>query len=160
MIGAFALALSNVLELLFEDDNGKHASMKFFIDNTETDPAAGAAAAISTAAQNISNSALYETNILIVAEDADAGDPTTGPYDRASDKAALTFSSADGTPVILQIGAPDESIFLDAWEVNPANSDVVALVDAMTTNAVTQEGSAILGLRKGNRRRPPRRKGQ
>jgi len=157
---AFALEISNILELLFRDYGGKHSSVKIYVDSGVVDPSSGVADEISSRAQALSNSALYETNILIAAEDDDPGDPTDGPYARPADKAQLVFSTADGPPVILQIGAPDESIFLDSWTVNPGNADVIALVDAMKENAVTQEGGAITALRKGNRRRPPRRKGQ
>lgn len=157
---AFDLNPSNVLQLLFRDANGKHASMKMYIDSGETDPSAGGAAAISAAAAALSDSALYETQILIVAEDSSAGPATSGDYDRPSDKALFRFNTADGTIVHQQIGAPLNTVFSNAWDVDALDSGVAAYIAAMITNCTTQEGAALIAFDGGNRRRPPRRKQQ
>lgn len=157
---AFALAPSNRLILHFEDDNGKHSTMDFYVPNTDTDPAGGGPAAISVAAAAISDAALYETELMIIAENASPGSPTTGDYDRPADKAALKFNAADGSFVNMQVGGPKAAIFSNAWDVNPSGTGMPALIAAMVANAVTQEGEAITSFHEGHRRRPPRRKGQ
>jgi len=103
---AWVLAPSNKLVLHFEDDRGKHSVMDLFVDNSVTDPAGTGPAAISTAAAALSDSALYETEIQIVAEQNTPASYGTSPYDRPSDKAMLPFHAADGSIAHIQIGAP------------------------------------------------------
>lgn len=157
---AFVLAPTNELLLHFKDASGKHATMRFNILNTQTDPAAGAAAAISNAAQTLSESALYETEILIVGIDPSPGSPTTGPYDRPSDKAAFKVKWSDGSHSTLQIGAPVSSDFSNAWDVDFTDPGIVNLVAALQANAKSAGGAAYVAVTQGQRRRPSRRKTQ
>lgn len=158
LLMAWVAALTNTLVLKFKDDTGKHASMKFNIDPSEVDPDGGAASAIGDAAAAISDSALYEREILIVA--VQNTPPTFGstPYKRAADKAAYKFSGVDGTKVHLQIGAPLALNFSNGWDIDPANSTVTAFINAMKTNAKTEGGAAIAAFSGGTRRQPPRLK--
>lgn len=152
---------TNQLLLHFLDDAGKHATMSFNVGSGDTDPGAGGPSAISDAAAAISESALYETEVLIRASNTAPGTPTQGPYARPADKAAFVFSANDGTRPRLEIGGPNEDIVgTDSWTVDPTNAAVIALVAAMNTHATTASGGGITGLIKAQRRRPPRRKGQ
>jgi len=157
---SFALAPSNRLVLHFADENGKTATMDFYVPNTVTDPTATGPATISSTAQALSDSALYETELMIIAEDPTPGTPDSGPYDRPADKAALRFGTADGSFINLQIGGPYATIFSNAWDVDPSNALITALTTALVDNGVNQEGAAIVAFDQGHRRRPPRRKGQ
>jgi hypothetical protein len=146
--------------LHFVDDAGKHATIKFNIPNTSVDPSSGSPASISADAQALSDSALYETEILIVGVNNSPGSPGTGPYDRPADKAALVLNAADSSKVHLQIGGPKAEMFPNAYNVDPTVTDVAALITALKTNATSAEGAAITSFAYGYRRRPPRRKGQ
>jgi hypothetical protein len=157
---SFVVAPSNELLLHFRDDRNKHATVKMYIAASETNPAGGHAASISTAAAALSDAALYETEILIIAEQNTAPTFGTSPYDRPSDKAQYEFSTADGSIIHMQIPAPLATQFSDSWAVDPADSLVTTFVSAMRSNAVNQEGNAILALLPSHRRRPPRRKVQ
>jgi hypothetical protein len=157
---AFIAALTNVLLLHFKDDAGKHSTMRFNVDPSETDPASGGAVAISAAAQAISDSALYETELMIVALNSTTPTYGTTPYARPADKAAFRFTGGDGTKVHLQIGAPLALNFGNAWDINPAETHVAAFIAAMTADAKTEGGSAIKAFAGGTRRRPPRLKKQ
>lgn len=157
---AFVVAPSNELLLHFRDDRNKHATVKMYIDAGETNPATGAPSTISAAAAALSDAALYETEVLIIAEQDAPPTFGTSPYDRPSDKAQYEFSTADGSIIHMQIPAPLATQFSDSWSVDPTDTLVGNLVTAMRANAVNQEGNAVLALLPSHRRRPPRRKVQ
>lgn len=157
---AFVAALTNLLLLHFRDDAGKHATMKMNLATSETDPSSGGANTISAAAQAISDSALYETELLIVAVNNSTPSYGTSPYGRPADKAAYKFTGGDGTKVHLQIGAPLALNFGNAWDINPAATAVAAFIAAMIANAKTEGGTDIKAFAGGTRRRPPRLKKQ
>jgi hypothetical protein len=157
---AFVVAPSNELLLHFRDDRNKHATVKMYIDAGETNPATGAPSTISAAAAALSDAALYETEVLIIAEQDSPPTFGTSPYDRPSDKAQYEFSTADGSIIHMQIPAPLATQFSDSWSVDPTDTLVGNLVTAMRANAVNQEGNAVLALLPSHRRRPPRRKVQ
>jgi hypothetical protein len=157
---AFVAAVTNLLILHFRDDAGKHATMKMNVVNTDTDPGSGGPASISTAAQAISDSALYETELLIVALNNSTPSFGTSPYGRPADKAAYKFTGGDGTKVNFQIGAPLALNFSNAWNIAPLQTQVAAFIAAMIAHAKTEGGAAITAFAGGTRRRPPRLKKQ
>jgi hypothetical protein len=157
---SWVAAPTNELLLHFKDDNGKHSTMRMNVATSETNPSGGGAATISAAAQAITDSALYETELLIVAIWNAAVTPTTGPYDRPADKVQFKIKADDGSHVTLNVGAPIAAIFSDAWNVNFGNSLVIALMTALFAHANTAGGASFAAATQGVRRRPPRRKGQ
>ncbi len=157
---AWVVAPSNKLVMHFRDDRGKHSVVEMFVAASEVDPSAGAPAAISAAAAPLSDAALYETEVMIVAEQSTVPAFGTSPYDRPSDKAAYEFTCADGSIIHLQIPAPLALQFSNAWDVNLLQTQVVNLRLAMNANAKSQEGAAVVGVLNAHRRRPPRRKVQ
>jgi hypothetical protein len=143
----------------FTDRSGHRATMHVYMDNTETDPTGGGAAAVGSAAQGISNDALVSVECRVRASEDDPGVPTDGPYCRGADKALFVLTTEDGSTVNLQIGAPNEGIFdSGALEIDFADAAVIALMDALIANAVTAEGDDITGAKRGYRRRPANRK--
>lgn len=152
---------TNRLVLHFVDVSGKHALSEYFVATTETDPAAGGAAAIAAGAQGISNDFLSSQELIVHAVNSAPGTPIDGPYCRGADKAQVILRTTTGVPVTLQIGAPRATVFTSGKiDLDPANADVIALIAAMVAHASDAEGNAIVGMQRGYRRRPPRRKHQ
>lgn len=152
---------TNQLVLHFQDYNGKRSTMKFHLDTDETDPSAGGAAAIADAAQSCSDAELSSQEILITAVNDSPASASTGPYARGADKALIVFRSEDGTPVNLEIGAPNEGILdTDHLNVDFSDSAVAALVTLMLAHACDAGGGDLVATQRGYRRRPPRRKHQ
>jgi len=158
---ALVLEPSNELILHFVDYNGKHATSLYWLDETETDPAVGGALAIANAAQGISNAYLSVVEILRRARESAPGSATAGPYDRFSDKLKFFFVAEDGSPVIIEIGSPKETVLnTDHKTANRSNSAVSGFLTALQDNAVSAEGKAITYLQSANRIRPSGRKKQ
>lgn len=156
---AWVTTPTNKFRLHFEDYSGIRSSMTFRLLASETDPAAGGAAAIADAAQGMSAAALTSQEIIIEAVQDTPGTPTDGPYCRGADKVLLVFTSENGVPVNLQIGAPNETILAaDHENVDPADTALAALVAALQTYGCDADGGDIKVLTRGFRRRPPRRK--
>ena len=150
---------TNQLRLHFVDYNGKRSSMNFHLADDEIDPAAGGAAAIADAAQSCSDAELSSQEIIITGVNDSPAAATTGPYARGADKALIVFRSEDGTPVTLEIGAPNETILEpDHLNVDFSDASVIALVNLMLANACDAGGGDLVATQRGYRRRPPRRK--
>lgn len=146
--------------LTFSDASGHKSSMSIYMDNTETDPTAGGPAAVASAAQDISADALTAVECRIRAKQTAIIAPTDGPYPRGADKAQYVFGGADGSPVVLQVGAPNEgTLQSDKINIDPTDAAVIALVAALVGNGKTAEGQAITGLVRGFRKRNSHRKG-
>ena len=144
----------------FFDDSGHRATLQCYMDSSETDPTGGGPAALAAAAQDISDCAVSLVECRIRASESAPGVPSDGPYARGADKAQFGFKAADGSPVKLQIGAPNETVFqADKINVDPADSAVVALVAAMKLYGKTAEGVAISTLTTSYRKRNSGRKG-
>jgi hypothetical protein len=158
---AWVLAPTNELLLHAVDESGVQATTKYWLANTETDPEAGGAAAISAAVQNMSADAIYLVEILRRAVWDAPVTPTDGPYPRAADQVKLDFVGADGSSTIMSVPAPNETI-LDsgALFVDPADTALAAFVAYVIANCVSSEGASLIALTRGYRRRPPRRKHQ
>jgi hypothetical protein len=143
------------------DENGSDSTSRYWIANTEVNPAGGAAAAIANGVQGISSAFIFSVEILRHATwDAEVT-PTEGPYQRPADQVLMQFSGQDGSPVNMALPGPNEIILnSDAVTINPAQTDVAAFVTYVINHFKTQEGYSITGLTRGFRRRPPRRKKQ
>jgi hypothetical protein len=148
------------LLLHFIDEAGKHAVMGTWVASSDSDPAAGGPATVAAAAQALSASALYETEVLVTAHWDATPVPTTGPYRRPADKAAYNFTTATSQRVKLELGAPLDTQFVLGNIVNPGDANVIALAAAMKLHGKNSEGEAITVMGDSIRRRPPRRKGQ
>lgn len=152
---------TNELLLHGVDASGVEATSAYWLANTETDPAGGAAAAISDAVQDITNNAVYLVEILRRAGWDAPVTPTDGPYPRAADQVILEFSGANGAITKMSVPGPNETI-LDSGNINvdPADTALAAFVTYVLANCVGSEGEALIALRKGYRKRPARRKHQ
>lgn len=158
---ALALAPTNELILHFVDRKGKHATSSYWIDPGETDPLGGAALLIANAAQAVSSSALVSVEIKRVAIEGSPASPTTGPYQRPADKGKYVFTGSDGSPVIIEIGAPTAGQFgASAIDIDTTVTAVSDFIAAVVTNCKTAENQAIRAYTSGFRRRPSRRKKQ
>lgn len=152
---------TNLLILHFVDRNGKHATSQYWIDSGEVDPLSGGAADLAAKAAALSLSALVAIEIKRTAKESAPATPDTGPYQRPADKAKYVFAGADGSPVIIEIGAPTAGQFgASAITIDPTVTAVSDFVTVMKSSAKTAQGAAITGLTSGYRRRPSRRKGQ
>lgn len=152
---------TNELLVHLVDAKGTRATNQYWLANSEVDPAGGAAAAISAAIQGISADEVYLVEILRRAGWSLAVVPTDGPYPRAADKVKLEFSGADGSVTIMEVPGPNETI-VDSGKinVNTADTALAAFVTYVLAHCVSSEGAALTSLKKGYRRRPPRRKSQ
>lgn len=158
---AWVLEPTNQLLLHFVDYNGIRATSQYFIASGETNPSGGAALAIADGAQGISNDGLVATEILRHASWDAAVTPTDGPYPRPADKVKMTFTASDGSKVIMQIPAPNETILKpDHYKADPSDSALAAFIAYVEANCLSEEGAPITQFSGGYRRRPPRRKKQ
>jgi len=150
---------SNQVKIAVQDYNGKIATSDYWVSQSESDPAAGAPAAIADALQDISAGQVISVELLSRATQNAPGVAGTGPYDTVMDKLALEFNCADGSKIKLQLPGPKAALLqADHFNVDSSAALVTALVSAMTTNAVNAQGAAITGLAGGYRRIPPRLK--
>src|SRR5436853_1632766 len=108
---------TNELLLHGVDAQGVEATSQYWIDPGETDPEAGAAAAITDAVQDVTNNAVYLVEILRRAAWNAPVTPTDGPYPRAADQVILEFSGADASVTKMSVPAPNETI-LDPGNIN------------------------------------------
>jgi len=158
---AWELEPMNELLLHFSDYNGARATMNFWLENTETDPGAGGAAAIAAGAQGMSDDALTSVEILRHATWDEEVTPTDGPYARPSNKMNITFRATDGTKTTMQVPGPNETILAaDHISIDLADAAVIAFVDYTIENILSSEGAALTGVQRGVRRIPPRLKKQ
>jgi hypothetical protein len=156
---AYTEAPTNLFKMHFKDDVGRPATMQCHVDGTEDDPAGGGCAIIAAAAQACSNDALASQEIIITATNDAPGSPTDGPYARGADKLLLVLTTSVGTPLFIQVGAPQESVLANGnVYVNPADPNVTAFIAAMVAHGCDADGDGIVALQRGYRRRPPRRK--
>lgn len=158
---AWVTTPTNALMLHAVDLSGVEATTKYWVASSEVDPEAGAPAAIADAVQDLTADAIYLVEVLRRATWDAAVTPTDGPYPRSADQVLLEFSDTDGGSTKMSIPAPNETI-LDSGTINvdPADTAFAAFVTYVLTNCVSSEGAALTALRKGYRRRPPRRKHQ
>lgn len=141
------------------DFTGKIATTEYWVDATEDDPASGGCAELTEAVQGISAGWVQTVSLQATAVNDTPGSPATGPYDNVQTKLDLEFQCADGSTVTLQLPGPLASTLgSDNYHVNPAASNITALVNAMKTNGRSASGSEIIGLANGYRRTPPRLK--
>lgn len=158
-----AFVLEPTAEVLIhcQDYNGARSSVRFFVVNTDADPAAGGPAALAAAVQGISADAVTSVETLLHSVDPLPGSPTDGPYSRGADKGLFEFGSTDGSIVKMQIGAPNEThLEPDHLRYSVSDIAVLALETAMKSFGKTAEGAAITHFQTGYRRRPSRRKGK
>ena len=147
----------NLVLLSVQDYNGKTSTTQYWVDQSESDPAAGAPAAIASAVQGISAGVVTQVELLSRASQSAPGDAGTGPYDRVQDKLKLELACADGSKITLQLPGPKQTLLKDNnFDVDPADSLVDALVDALIAGGKNAQGAAIVGLSGGYRRQPPR----
>ncbi len=158
---AFVNEPENELIVHGSDRSGARATLQTWIESTEVDPEAGAAAAIGAGVQGVSNDAITSVEILRHATQTSAVTPTAGPYQRPSDKAIMVFQGSDGSPAVMQIPAPQETI-LDSGAINvdPTDTAAAAFIAYVIANCLTAEGAPITSFVRGYRRRPPRLKKQ
>jgi hypothetical protein len=158
---SFVLAPTNELILHFVDRKGKHSTSVYWLDPSEVDPLGGAALAISSKAQAVSSAALVSVEIKRVAIESSPGTPGTSAYQRPADKAKFVFSGSDGSPVIIEIGAPIETDFdTGTIDILATDTNVSAFIGEVLTNCRTAENQSIRSYTSGFRRRPSRRKHQ
>lgn len=152
---------ANQLLLHLVDQSGIRSTNGYWIAPGQVDPAGGAAAAIASGVQGITQSFVSGAEILRRAHQDATVVPTDGPYPRAADKVALTFAAASGRKVRMEIPGPNETI-LDAGHINIDQADAAmsAFIDYVIANCVDDDGSVIIALTRGYRRRPPRLKKQ
>lgn len=156
---AYTTAPTNLFKMHFKDDVGRPASMQVHVASSETDPAAGGCATIASAAAAISDDALVSQELIITGINGAPGSPSDGPYARGADKILMVFGTADGVPLNLQIGAPNEATLAAGnVYVDPSAGSVAALITALKLHATGPDGEAITAFQRGYRRRPPRRK--
>jgi hypothetical protein len=152
---AFTLMPSNQLIVHVVDASGKKATSQYYVDSGETNPASGAPAAISAAVQGMSNGLVYQTEILRHAINATPGTPSTGNFARVMDKMSLTFNTAAGDNVTIQIPGPLDTILgPDGVKVDPTDALIVALIAGLQADGVSAGGADITSLQRGNRRWP------
>lgn len=155
----YTTAPTNLFKMHFVDYAGRPATFECRVDASETNPASGACAAIATAAAAVSDDALVSQEIIVVGINDSPGTAADGPYQRGADKAEFVFTTAAGTEVKIQIGAPVAGILATGHVyIDPVNSDVVAFVAGMIANASDADGEDLVAFKRGYRRRPPRRK--
>lgn len=152
---------TNELLLHAVDLSGHETTTQYWIAPTEVDPEGGAAAAIADKVQDLSADAVYLVEILRRASNDAPTAATDGPYPRAADKVKLVFADDSGGETIMQIPGPNETI-LDAGTINVDRSDaaLTAFVNYVLANCLSAEGGTLVALKRGFRRRPPRRKKQ
>lgn len=142
------------VKLSATDASGHRATESYWMDSSETDPTSGGPAALAAAVQGISADAITLIECMIRASQSTPGTGTDGPYCRGADKALAVFQSEDGSEVNFEIGAPNETILdTDKIELDPTDTALSEFIDAMIANAVTAEGKAITGFKRGFRKR-------
>jgi hypothetical protein len=156
---AYTTAPTNLFKMHFVDYAGRPATFECRVDASELDPAGGACAAIATAAAACSDDALVSQEIIVVGINDAPGVAADGPYQRGADKANFVFTTAAGTEVKIQVGAPLAAILSTGHVyVDPVQTDVAAFIAGMIANASDADGEGIVAFKRGYRRRPPRRK--
>lgn len=152
---AWVVDPTNECIITVADFTGKLATTQYWVASGDTDPGAGGPAALAAAVGGITTGAVTNVEVLIHATQSSAVSPGTGAFDRVQDKMKLTLRSASGALPILQIPTLNETILgPDGVKIDPADSLVVALVAALVSYGKTAEGTAIVGLQAGYRRRP------
>jgi hypothetical protein len=152
---------TNELLLHLVDARGARATNQYWVAPGVTDPTTGAAAAIATATQNVSADEVASVEILRRASWDTTVTPGDGPYPRAADKVKLELAGSDGSVTIIELPGPNE-VILDSGKINvdPANSTFSTNLAVLLTNMKSAEGATLIAMKKGFRRRPPRRKTQ
>lgn len=156
---AYVTEPSNEVVIHLQDYNGTPSTSQYWVAAAETDPGSGAPLALANGVQAISNSQVVSIELLRHAKNNAPATPGTGPYDRVQDKCKVELDCADGSTVILQLPGPLQTIFKpDHFNLDPSDSLVTALVNALIAGGRNAQGSAIVGLSGGYRRVPPRLK--
>lgn len=109
----------------FRDDKGQTARMRALLGGASI-------AAIDADANTFDTHLQAVSNAFVSRVDSPTINHTYGTnadYETVEDKAQLTFTDPDGLLHRFQVAAPKSAIFLsDGETVDPANSDIVALV--------------------------------
>lgn len=156
---AYVVQPTNLCKIGLVDFNGKRATTEYFVSASQTDPGAGAPAALAVAVQGISNNLVNSVEVLIHSTNDAPGVAGTGPYDRVQDKLELTYACADGSEVVLQLPGPRQTTLkANNFDVDPTDTLIAALTAALTAGGLSAQGSPIIGLSRGYRRVPPRLK--
>lgn len=141
--------------LKFADEAGKTARMDFYTAHANTDPAGVPYMNLANMTQTISDAAITEVMVSRYAVEDDPEDATDGPFASGLDKLEMSFVGEDGSPVRINFPGPNEAVFLDGSPVvDPSNSDIIALIDAIKDNCLTAEGTEIKAFTGGFRRSP------
>jgi hypothetical protein len=145
----------------FVDSNGSHGKVRYGLLTKTLDFSSAGPAALIPDTAALSDALLSKAVLIKRAVNTTPALNGTGPYDLVKDKAIFVFNGKDGERVRLAIPTVVETC-LEANQlyINQANSDVIALVAAMTASAVTAEGKPLVDLALAYRTRSERVKNQ
>lgn len=147
---------TNKLTLLWRDNKGKIGRMVLLVAAAVIDPSGGAIDTVRAAIAAIAKAYNYQASLSFSATVSDTG--ALGVYADNEDKMQLRFKDEDGKVHCYLVPAPLASCFDASGEVvNPADTNVDALIGAITTHAKTKTGRDIVTFLGGRRIRRDRK---
>lgn len=153
---AFVNQITNKVILHANDRRAKKALMQFHVDGAQTDPGAGAPAALAAATAAMTDVAIVAVEVAITAVDQAPPAATAGPFDRVADKLRLEFSADDGSRITIDIPTIEEALLsTNGITLDFTNATTQTHLGTLLDKLVTAEGAPLLATTKGFRRRSP-----